>query len=148
MANAFKSFARRFDLFVRYIEPRYPRLSAFGYLRGRITIDNAVENCGAPLILHVDITNFFPSISSIHVREVFDKLGLNEGVSDLLTNFVTINDPLPLGLHPSPMVANIVCLNLGGKFTYLSLKNGLKYTKYADDITISEISNLPEKIII
>ena len=64
LADAYKSFARRFDLFVRAVEPRFPHPSAYGYVRGRSTIDNAIDHCGAPLILHADIVSFFPSVSS------------------------------------------------------------------------------------
>ncbi|MCH7495763.1 MAG: RNA-directed DNA polymerase [Candidatus Marinimicrobia bacterium] len=148
LADSYKSFARRFDLFVRAVEPRFPHPSAYGYVRGRSTIDNAMDHCGAPLILHADIASFFPSISSYQLRVMFERLGINGDMAGHLTNFVTIDDSLPLGLHPSPMLANIVCLDLDEKLSKVAAEGECVYTRYADDITISGRTTVPKKEII
>lgn len=148
LAESYKSFARRFDLFVRAVEPRFPHPSAYGYVRGRSTIDNAMDHCGAPLILHADIASFFPSISSDQLRVMFERLGINGDMAGLLTNFVTIDGSLPLGLHPSPMLANIVCLGLDEKLSKVAAESECVYTRYADDITISGRTTVPKKEII
>lgn len=145
LADVYKSFGRRFDLFVRTVEPRFPQPSAYGYVRGRSTVDNARGHCGAPVILHADITDFFPSISRNRVKETFVRLGINGEVADILAEFVTIDGSLPLGLHPSPMLANIVCLNLDDRFDALADKYGCHYTRYADDITFSGKASVPDK---
>lgn len=148
LADAYKSFARRFDFFVRAVESRFPHASAYGYVRGRSTIDNAMGHCGAPLILNADIAGFFPSISSARLKVMFEQLGINGKIAGLLTEFVTIDGSLPLGLHPSPMLANIICLDLDDKFDKLAMESGCFYTRYADDITISGRNSVPKKEII
>lgn len=145
LADVFKSFARRFDLFMRVAENRYPHPSAFGYVRGKSTIDNAIRHCGAPLILHADIANFFPSISSDRLLSTFRNLGINRVVSKLLVDFLTIDNSLPLGLHPSPMLANVICLDLDDKFSKLASDYECCYTRYADDITLSGKHCVPDK---
>lgn len=145
LSDAYKSFDRRFKLFLRIVEPNYPHPASYGYTKGRSTFDNALRHCGAPVILHADIKNFFPSISDERLREVFEKLGINVEVARLLSNFLTINGTLPLGLAPSPMIADFLCLNMDFKFERLAEESGCKYTRYADDITFSGRENLPTR---
>jgi hypothetical protein len=145
LAEAYKSFARRFDIFARCRDLRFPNQFSYGYVRGRSTIDNASKHCGAPLILHADIKNFFPSISDKRLEKSFQKLGINKKVSELLSQFLTIDNSLPLGFHASPMLANIVCLDLDDKLSKLAKSYNCTYTRYADDMTFSGKSSLPKK---
>lgn len=144
LAEAYKSFARRFDIFARCRDLRFPNQFSYGYVRGRSTIDNASKHCGAALILHADIKNFFPSISDKRLEKSFQKLGINKKVSELLSQFLTIDNSLPLGFHTSPMLANIVCLDLDDKLSKLAKSYNCTYTRYADDMTFSGKSSLPK----
>ena len=145
IADAYKAFSRRFELYARYAEPRYPHPCAYGYVRGKSTIDNASPHCTKALILHADIKDFFPSISKDKIKNLLGKLGLQEEVIDILGRFLTIENSLPLGLHPSPLLANLVCLNLDEKLYELAQTYKCTYTRYADDITISGNFELPNK---
>ncbi len=60
LADAHKAFARRFELFLRDVEKRFPHEAAYGYVRGRSTWDNAKNHCGAPLLLRADLVTFSP----------------------------------------------------------------------------------------
>lgn len=145
MADAYKAFGRRFELFARYVEPRFPHNASYGYVRGRGTIDNAKGHCATPLILHADIENFFPTINREKLKRLFMTLDIQEETADLLSAFTTIQDTLPLGLHASPLLANLVCLDLDDKLEGLAKKYDCFYTRYADDITISG-NILPDKL--
>jgi len=137
VADVYKRFSRTFDLFAQNVEKKYPHPSAYGYVRHRNTKDNAEKHCGASRILHADITNYFPSISILRIKDVFIRFGLQVEVAEILAEFVTLQDKLPLGLHPSPMLANLVCLDLDDKIRKLASKYQCEYTRYADDISIS-----------
>jgi RNA-directed DNA polymerase len=63
LAESHKIIARRFELFARLADPRYPHEAAYGYIRNRGTRENAKVHCGARLLLRADLRNFFPSIS-------------------------------------------------------------------------------------
>lgn len=145
LEDAYKSFARRFALFAQFIESRFPHHSAYGYVRGRGILDNALCHAGVPNILHADIQNFFPSISSTKLKNLFLRFGIQEEIADTLSRFVTIEDSLPLGVHSSPLLANLVCLDLDAKLTELAKKYDCMYTRYADDISISSKERIPEK---
>jgi RNA-directed DNA polymerase len=145
LEDAYKSFARRFDLFAQFIESRFPHHSAYGYVRGRGILDNAICHAGAPKILHADIQNFFPSISDTRLKNLFLMFGIQEIIADALSKFVTIDGFLPLGVHSSPLLANLVCLDLDEKLVELAKNYDCVYTRYADDISISGKEKIPEK---
>ncbi|MDO8979353.1 MAG: reverse transcriptase family protein [Afipia sp.] len=145
LTRAHKAIARRFGLFAHKEDPRFPHAAAYGYVRNRGTRDNAGVHCGAPLLLRADIRNFFPSISINRLKKRFLELRMHPAAADALAKFVTIDGHLPLGLNASPMLANLVCVDLDIKFEKLAQAYGCKYTRYADDIAISGKRKLPSK---
>lgn len=145
LVEAHKAVARRFELFARVSDSRFPHEAAYGYVRHRGTRDNAEVHCGAPLLLRADIRSFFPSISAERLRKRFIELGMRPVAADALAKFVTIDDRLALGLNASPMLANLVCVNLDIKIQKLAQQYGCKYTRYADDIAISGKRKLPSR---
>lgn len=140
-----KAIARRFGLFARVSDSRFPHEAAYGYVRHRGTRDNAAVHCGAPLLLRADIRNFFPSISIDRLKKTFLELKMQPAAADALAKFVTIDDHLPLGLNASPMLANLVCVDLDIKIQKLAESYGCNYTRYADDIAISGKRKLPSR---
>lgn len=144
-ADAQKSLARRFEIFAREMDKNFPHKAAYGYVRNRGTRDNASIHSGAKLLLRADLKNFFPSIDSDRLIKRFSALGLHSITADALAKFVTINGKLPLGLHTSPMLANLICVDLDEKFEKLAASNNCKYARYADDISISGNDTLPTK---
>jgi RNA-directed DNA polymerase len=145
VGNAHKNLLRRFDTFVRDIEPRYPHSCAHGYISHRSTSTNARPHCGATYILHADIENFFPTISIGRLNTLFLRLGIDPFVADLLAKLSTIDDKLALGLNASPLFANLVCLDLDDKLLALANKYDARYSRYADDLTFSSAESLPTK---
>lgn len=54
------------------------------------------------------------------------------------TYYVALSDrALPQGAPTSPALTNIVCVNLDRRLTGLADKMGLRYSRYADDLTFS-----------
>lgn len=145
LAEAHKTITRRFELFARLADPRFPHESAYGYIRNRGTRENAKVHCGAPLLLRADLRNFFPSISIDRLRKRFLELGMQSEAAFALAKFVTVDDVLPLGLNASPMLANLVCVDLDIKLQKLAQAYGCKATRYADDISISGKRSLPSR---
>jgi RNA-directed DNA polymerase len=145
LAAAHKAVARRFERFARAFDSRFPHEAAYGYVRHRGTRDNAAVHCGAPLLLRADIRNFFPSISIHRLKERFIELGMHVAAAEALGKFVTSDGRLALGLNASPMLANLVCIDLDIKIQNLAKAYGCKYTRYADDIAISGKGMLPSR---
>jgi len=146
LGNAHKNLLRRFETFVRDVEPRYPHSCAHGYVLNRSTLTNAQPHCGAPQVLHADVQDFFPTISIGRLVALFLKLGLHRTVADVLARFSTIDDKLPLGLNASPLFANLICLDLDDKMLALANSHTAVYSRYADDLTFSGSGSLPTKL--
>jgi RNA-directed DNA polymerase len=107
-------------------------------------------------LLQLDLKDFFPSISSPKVFNVFRQLGYNNFISNILTKLCTYNNYLPQGGVCSPYISNLVCYRLDNRFIGLCSTRDVLYTRYADDLTFSadnketlkKIRNVIEEVIV
>lgn len=108
-----------------------------GFVSKRSIITNARIHVGQKILLHADIQNFFESISLARVQDAFTQMGSNLVVAKLLAQLCTLDGFLPQGSSASPVLANLVCQHLDLALDRLASSQGCKYSRYADDITIS-----------
>ncbi|MCV2866942.1 reverse transcriptase family protein [Defluviimonas sp. WL0075] len=108
-----------------------------GFREGYSILDNARMHCGRDEIIKIDIKDFFPSINFKRVMSTFISLGYPVNVSFFLSRLCTLDNELPQGAATSPALSNIICSNLDKRFYKLCRSRRLRYTRYADDITIS-----------
>ena len=57
----------------------------------------------------------------------------------------TKKNVLPQGAPTSPVLTNVVCQRLDYLLTAVAKRFGLKYSRYADDITFSSLHNVYQK---
>ncbi|QIL20207.1 reverse transcriptase family protein [Thermomonas sp. HDW16] len=145
VARSHKAAARRLDDFARRQEIGYPNPAVHGYVRGGSTRSNALPHCGARVVVRADIEDFFQTITLERVESAFRAIGIAPETAHSLALFSTINGKLPLGLPESPVVSNLVCLDLDRDLKALADRHGVKYTRYADDMTFSGNENLPSR---
>ncbi len=88
-------------------------------------------------ILSTDIKDFFSSISIKLVFLMFQNLGYTKSLSMLLAKLCCLNDRLPQGAPTSPAISNIIFRELDQDLLLFCQNSNLRYTRYADDITIS-----------
>lgn len=126
-----------------------PHAAAMGFVPGRSVADNAMRHLGQNYVYNIDLKDFFPSISAgrIFKRLQAKPFCLNAELASLITDLcchtnVDGRRVLPQGAPTSPTLTNIVCERLDRKLQQLAKAYGLKYTRYADDITFSGMSNL------
>jgi len=133
--------------------------AAHGFVRGKSIVTNATVHCNSALLIKLDVKDFFPSVHWRRVKGVFRHAGYPEQIATLLallctesprqmvqqngkTYYVALSDrALPQGAPTSPALTNIVCLNLDRRLTGLAEKIGLRYSRYADDLTFSLPAN-------
>lgn len=145
VARSHKAVARRLDDFARQREISYPHAAVHGYVRGGSTRSNAQPHCGARVVVRADIENFFPNITLERIETMLRTIGMQAVPAYALARFVTIDGALPLGLPESPVISNLVCLGLDKDLQSLAEELGVRYTRYADDMTFSGDANLPSK---
>ena len=119
--------------------------SCKGFEKNSSTLDNALPHKGSNTILSLDLKDFFPSITSKQIYNIFISLGYNNEISTILANICTYNKSLPQGSPCSPKLANLVTWRLDLRIQGYVGRRGINYTRYADDLTFSGLS--PVKVV-
>ena len=130
---------------------------AHGFRTGRSIVSNAIPHVGAAVVVNVDLTDFFPTVTYRRVKGLFGKLGYSEEVATVLGLLCTEPEiaetaarrhhvlrrarrraACPQGAPTSPAITNVAVppprsphRRLGGA------SHGFAYTRYADDLTLS-----------
>jgi RNA-directed DNA polymerase len=110
---------------------------AKGFVRGRSTRDNARFHRAQPLVLSLDIRDFFPSIKRQRIYGIFRSLGYSQLVSQLLARLCTLDNALPQGAPTSPALSNLFVRHIDSRLGGFARSQNLRYTRYADDLTFS-----------
>lgn len=111
--------------------------AATGFERGKSIVTNAQLHVGKPVIVRMDIKDFFTSTSDRKVEVFFRRIGWDKETGKLLTKLCTFNGGLPQGAPTSPRLANLVNYKLDTRLDRLAAKAGAMYSRYADDLTFS-----------
>ena len=131
--------------------------NAVGFKVGCNVKDGANRHLGNKVLLTMDISNFFNSVKIQYVYRLFSGLAYryriknkmktsdltqkeeNQDMQDMhiLCNLLCFKGQLPQGAPTSPAVANLVARPIDTALTKIADKQGLTYTRYADDITLS-----------
>lgn len=132
-----------------------PGCSAMGFVKGRSIVDNAQIHVGQNYVFNLDLTDFFTSISQSRVSKRLQVAPFNfkEEVANTIAGLCCIKTVqkgksrhvLPQGAPTSPLLTNAVCDFLDRKLRRLARKNGLNYSRYADDMTFSSMHNVYQK---
>ena len=120
-----------------------------GFNRGNSIKTNAKVHENSKYIINIDLKNFFDTIHFGRVRGMFmnKPFNFNNYIATNLAKITCYDRKLPQGAPTSGIIANIICYNLDRELNHLCTTNNCRYTRYADDITISTQSiKLPKKI--
>ena len=108
-----------------------------GFERGKSIVTNALYHTGKPVVVHLDIRDFFTSTAAKRVESFFRRIGWDRLAARRLTELCTYQGGLPQGAPTSPRLANLVNYRLDTRLDHLAVKLGAMYTRYADDLTFS-----------
>ena len=108
-----------------------------GSVKKKSCITNAKTHQGNKYFLLTDLRNYFPSIHFTIVYEQLVEQGFSPVVASLMTRLVTFNKCVPQGAPTSSLISNLVFLPQDIQLINICKKNGLTYTRYIDDLTIS-----------
>lgn len=120
--------------------------SAMAYRKGVSIFDNAKIHAGKDPILKLDFESFFNNISAAAWRRFMksqDIVEINAFEMALLTKALFWGagqrSPycLSIGAPSSPLVSNIMMFEFDCHMKRFAEKHGVRYSRYADDITVS-----------
>lgn len=110
---------------------------AFGGVKGKDNIQNARVHKGQKYVFQTDLKDFFPYITNKMVYKMFVDNGFSPDVASLLTKLTTFNGHLPQGAPTSTTIANLVFIPCGNEIKTIAEREGLRFTTFVDDVTIS-----------
>jgi RNA-directed DNA polymerase len=146
--------------------------AAHGFRQGRSAVSYAAGHAGKRLVIHLDLEDFFGTVSAGRVYGIFRSCGYPEPVAHLLTSLTTNSTPgrvwderpnrpggsgagsdfrlgqhlrhphLPQGAPTSPTIANLSCFLLDRRLSALARSTHLRYSRYADDLALSADTSL------
>ena len=137
--------------------------SAWAYVKGRdvITAMKEHQKNNSRWFLKLDLKDFFGSCSVDFIIQQLEKIYpfavYPSTMPRIIANFATLNGGLPQGTPLSPMLTNLIMIEIDYKINRLIydltqeaglFKQHYVYTRYADDIIISAKNNFKYDIII
>lgn len=125
-------------LLTHILQPLEVSEYAFAFRRGVSMRRCAQPHCGAPVLIHLDIRNFFGSVTRAQVAAALEKAtGYSEKLCDFFAALCCCGGVLPQGASTSPLLSNLVLRDVDEEIARLADQCGAVYTRYADDLYLS-----------
>lgn len=130
------------------IYPSYLYGSVRDAISPRSALTNAITHQKAKHLYTADIKSFFDKVTGTHVNAIWRSIfGFSPDISEILTLLTTLEGRLPQGTCTSPALANLVFFREEPYVVERLERVGFKYTRYVDDITLSNRSHVPKQSI-
>ena len=117
---------------------------AHGGVKGRSCRTSALRHLNREAVIKRDVKNCFPAIDSRKFYRQLLRMGLRIDTARLLSLLMTVRNRVPQGSPTSNDALNLYLWLNDNKLQKMVAEQGGKYTRYADDITVS--TNVSEKI--
>lgn len=119
--------------------------NAYGFVKKRSpkkAVEALLKNRRYPLFLNkhflrFDISDAFPSITLEMVEAALKRIGVNEGIIEILAQMVTYQKKLPQGSSCSPAILNRVYVPMCEEIDAICRENGISWIVYADDFNFA-----------
>lgn len=136
--------------------------AAHGFVTSRNTVSNARPHLQSEVVINADLQDFFGTIHVQRVIGMFAELGYSPAAATVLALLCTESPRrvvdyagstlhvatgrrcLPQGASTSPAISNLIARRLDSRLHGIAHKLGYRYTRYADDMTLS--SNEDSKV--
>jgi RNA-directed DNA polymerase len=102
-------------------------------------VSNAQVHIGKKYVLNIDLKDFFSSISTRMVYDLFRSNLFNypDNIAKTFTLLCTYKGHLPTGAPTSPVLSNFICLNMDNALKSYCDSQNVRISRYADDLTFS-----------
>ena len=114
--------------------------SPTGFRKKGTIVSNAKNHKRRRYVLNLDLEDFFPTFNFGRVRGFFLKdkaFELEEQVATTIAQIACDGKALPQGSPCSPVISELIGQILDLRLLRFAKKHGLRYSRYADDLTFS-----------
>lgn len=112
--------------------------SAMAYRRGTTLKDATALHIGKPVLVKLDIKDFFGSITfQMVISHAFPSQYFPRRIGVLLTNLCCYEGRLPQGAPTSPVISNIIMRPFDDYMNTYCGERGIAYSRYCDDMSFS-----------
>ena len=113
-----------------------------GFINERNIKTNAESHLSKLKILKIDLLNFFNTISTKMIYELFERpyFNIDQQDAQLLASFCSVKNHLPQGFPTSPVLSNLIFNDLDIELNKIAQEHSLTYTRYADDLIFSSLN--------
>jgi hypothetical protein len=115
----------------------------FGFVPGRSAPQAAATHCRANWVCSFDIKDFFSSTPIASVVKSLEQQGYPPYGAQIMGKLCSYNECLAQGSPASPVLSNLVFRETDKALKHIASKNGIKYTRYADDLVFSGVDDFP-----
>ena len=119
---------------------------AYGGIRKKDNVLNAKKHQGKKYVFLTDMQDFFPFITHQMVYATYVRLHFSPDVASVLTKLTTYEGHLPQGAPTSSIIANLAFIPTANRINEFAQINGLTFTTFVDDITVSSPTDFKEKV--
>lgn len=117
-----------------------------GFRVGCSTVTAARMHVNSQWLYSVDLKSFFDSIGPKLVHDALKDIGYPGAAAWLIANICTLSGKLPQGAPSSPVLANLVFRQADLALANISHSLGLRFTRYADDLSWSSTTSMPPNL--
>ena len=107
------------------------------YRSDRSIVTNARVHEKQALVANIDIKDFFGSITKTRIKTLLQRSGFSSTEAGVISRLVTVEDGLPQGAPTSPLLSNAILAEFDAQMSKYAKERSIKYTRYADDMTLS-----------
>ena len=110
----------------------------YAYKKGASLVDNARVHLGNKVLVKLDISHFFDSITFGMIYDIFaNQMNYPREGATLLANLCSLNGRLPQGAYTSPYLSNLCFIKADNEIAEYCKAHNLSYSRYSDDMTFS-----------
>ncbi|MEO7487669.1 MAG: reverse transcriptase family protein [Ferruginibacter sp.] len=113
----------------------------YGSVIGKDNIKHAGQHLNHTHFLTIDLKDFFTKINYRTVFRIFLSHGFSYDTANVLTQLTTLRGVLPQGAPSSPVIANLVALDMTREISTFIKPFNITFTTYLDDLCFSSNSN-------
>lgn len=129
-------------LLINVIEKWPVHDAAVAYRKGIGIKYNAARHVNSRYLLRMDLSDFFPSLTSVDIRDYMASHGVmfnewSDSDKEFFVRIVCRDDKLTIGAPTSPALSNALCFDLDAQLTTIAQRERVIYTRYADDLFFS-----------